>query len=127
LKTIRPDFAKLGGPVLTLAFDEAHTISGDRNGDRNGNAFFPLRRAIRQMRKLPIWSVFLSTTGKLNQSNPPPFMDPSGRMVSGELVNVTPFSALGFDALARKLRKSDSISLEHVTQREFRLSLGRPL
>ncbi|KAF8328923.1 uncharacterized protein EI90DRAFT_3155623 [Cantharellus anzutake] len=81
-------------PILTLAFDEAHTLAP-------------------------------SNTGKSDQFSPPPFLDPSSRIIQGELSSVKPFSALGFDRMAMKFR--EGMTLNDVTKLPYRLSLGRPL
>ena len=89
--------------VLFLAFDEAHTLSEpfhDKEFDSDWTPFASLRRALRSTRSFPVWSLFVSTTGKSDQFAP--CLDKSGRIIRGELHNVIPYSALGFDQLAEK-------------------------
>jgi hypothetical protein len=110
--------------IMVLAFDEAHTLfsSRDREG---GTPYTSLRRALRGMRKHPIWSIFLSTTGKSSQFAPPPHLDPSDRILWGLLLNAIPFTLLGFDQLAKKFQ--EDMTLADVTSPSFRYSLGRPM
>ncbi|KAF8514093.1 hypothetical protein BU17DRAFT_94784 [Hysterangium stoloniferum] len=130
LPKINPSFLpdKEHAPILCLAFDEAHTLSQaiyETDPSTEWTAFTSLRRALQNIRPFPIWSFFLSTTGQSDQFAPPPYRDASNRILRGELVNVKPFSALGFDHMARKFDKS--LTLKDVTELGFRLSLGRPL
>ncbi|KAF8523327.1 hypothetical protein BU17DRAFT_63897 [Hysterangium stoloniferum] len=131
LTEISPSFLPSKGhaPILFLAFDEGHTLSQpiyDTDSSTEWTPFTSLRRALRGIRPFPIWSFFLSTTGKSDQFAPPPYRDTSNRILRGELVNVKPFSALGFDHMAGKFDKSLT-TLKDVTELAFRLSLGRPL
>jgi hypothetical protein len=130
LKVIDPDFQESvdrTDPILTLAFDEAHTISTSSDGSTQWTTFNSLRLALRTIRELPVWSLFLSTTGKLIQFAPPPSLDMSARIIQGKLINPTPFSALGFDHLAVKCRSDGTTTLENVVKLPYKLSLGRPL
>jgi hypothetical protein len=126
---IDPDSVlKTSTPVLFLAFDEAHTLSEpfhDKESDSDWTAFASLKRSLRATRTFPIWSLFLSTTGKTDQFAPPPRLDMSGRIIRGELHNVTPYSALGFDQLATK--GHENMTLDNVVAILFRLAMGRPL
>jgi hypothetical protein len=131
LEKINPNIQKIvngAPPTLFLAFDEAHTIleTITTNGVQ-WSQFSALRRALRAIRLSPIWSLFLSTTGKLEQFAPAPVLDDSNRIVEGRLVVLTPFSALGFDLLAEVLLCHESYSLDHVSSLEYKLSLGRPM
>jgi hypothetical protein len=108
--------------LMVLAFDEAHTLFSH---GQEGQPFKSLRHALRGMRQHPIWSVFLSTTGKSSQFTPPPYLDPSERILWGLLVNAIPFTLLGFDQVAKKFQ--EGMTLAEVTEPSFRYSLGRPL
>jgi len=128
IEKIVPDpLLKSQAPILFLAFDEAHTLSEayyDKEIDTQWTAFTSLRRALRSTRSFPIWSLFLSTTGKSDQFAPP-HLDGSGRIIRGELHNVMPYSAVGFDQVAMK--GHENTTLEDVVDILFRLALGRPL
>jgi len=126
-KIVSDSVLKTRAPVLFLAFDEAHTLSQsfhDKESDSDWTPFASLRRGLRSTRSFPIWSLFLSTTGKSDQF-PPPRLDKSGRINRGELHNVIPYSALGFDQVATK--GHENMTLEDVVAIGFRLAMGRPL
>jgi hypothetical protein len=110
--------------IMVLAFDEAHTLFSSRDA-KGGTPYTSLRRALRGMREYPIWSVFLSTTGKSSQFAPPPHLDPSDRILWGLHLNAIPFTLLGFDQVAGKFQ--EDMTLANVTEPSFRYSLGRPL
>ena len=115
-------------PTLLLTFDEAHAIA--KMNTTNGiqwSQFSALRRALRAIRLFPVWSLFLSTTGKLEQFAPAPVLDDSNRIVEGRPIILTPFSALGFDLLAEVLSSQESYALSYVSSLTYKLSLGRPL
>lgn len=113
---------------MFLAFDEAHVIADTKttNGIQRSQ-FSALRRALRAIRLFPIWSLFLSTTGKLEQFAPAPILDDSNRIVEGRLNTLTPYSAVGFDLLAKVLSYDKSYPLSDISSLEYKLSLGRPL
>jgi hypothetical protein len=115
-------------PKIILAFDEAQTISEMiRTNGAQWSKLSALRHALRALRVFPIWSVFLSTTGKLPQFTPAPAKERSDRLVKGLLFVLTPFTALGFDLLAKKVSFDGKHTLEDVASLEYRLSYGRPL
>jgi hypothetical protein len=99
----------------------------DVGTDHKWSKFTSFRRAFRALRSYPIWSIFLSTTGKFDQFASAPFSDMSSRIVMGVLVSAMPFSALGFDHLAEMFRGDGSMTLETVTTLQYRVSQGRPL
>lgn len=124
INDITPDLP----PTLFLTVDEAHTIS--ETITTNGvqwSQFSALQRALRAIRLFPVWSLFLSTTGKLEQFAPAPIMDKSNRIAGGRLTILTPFSALGFDLLAEVISCDESYSLDYVSSLKYKISLGRPL
>ena len=132
LEVIYPDYNRPGFAedllLLVLAFDEAHPTLESIFDDKTGvewNKFILFRHAFQAICAMPIWSFFLSTTGKFDQFAAPPYLHKSGRFVLGLLTNVIPFTALGFDQLAEKFL--EGMTLEDVTALKYRLSLGRPL
>jgi len=122
------DVPKENNPALILSFDEAHTLTRIENDNVDGvwSIFSELRRALRVIHSYPCFSVFLSTTGKVQQFTPQTRNDISGRLQEGKLSLIPPFCELGFDQLAEKAR-SDETTLEHVSSRDFIARLGRPL
>jgi hypothetical protein len=114
-------------PALIISFDEAHSlaIDGDPTTDGPWSIFTQLRRALREIHKYPCFSIFLSTTGKIDQFMPAAKDDPSNRIQEG-LGLIPPFCELGFDQLAEKATGGVT-TLTKVSSEEFMASLGRPL
>ncbi|KZV72595.1 hypothetical protein PENSPDRAFT_649536, partial [Peniophora sp. CONT] len=107
---------------LVLAFDEAHTLS-DEGLTGLSSVIQHLRRSLRAIGK-HVFSVFLSTTGKIAQFTAPPDADPSNRVSSRTLSLVPPFTALGWGHLAKVL------PLEPTFEQigfDYQVWLGRPL
>jgi len=120
------------GPDIVLAFDEAHVLS-KKSGNIDTSAFLGLRQALRKMQKVNIFTVFLSTTGKIRDFVTPPKDDPSGRL-SGEgsseptLVLLSPFTELGFDQMARQVNNANEGSdIEEIAKPRSMAMFGRPL
>jgi hypothetical protein len=115
-------------PALIISFDEAHPLATIEKDVIDGvwSRFSELRRALRIIHSHPCFSVFLSTTGKINQFMPPPMNDSSDRMQRGLLGLMSPFCELGFDQLAEKAI-SGQTTLDEVSSLKFMTSLSRPL
>jgi len=124
-----PSPSKVGEPVIILAFDEAHALTDQKFNDlsQNWSAFSQLRRSLRALNEHRLFSVFLSTTGKITQFTSPKRDDESTRVQRGEFILIIPFSDLGFDQLARKIAIDGSCSLEEVASDAHMVTLGRPL
>ncbi|KIY53565.1 hypothetical protein FISHEDRAFT_33100, partial [Fistulina hepatica ATCC 64428] len=96
-------------PRVILAFDEAHTLtrnveeSENLDGHGSFSPFSNLRGSLRFLRGSPIFSVFLSTTGKITQFSGPKHLDPSVRVQTGKYSLVPAFTTLGWDQFARPL------------------------
>ncbi|KAH9021392.1 hypothetical protein EDB85DRAFT_2152432 [Lactarius pseudohatsudake] len=87
--------------------------------------FVELRRALRVLSDVSLFTFFLSTIGKISQFSPP-----CGReaMNDGELKTPTPFIYLGFDQLMRNRKVFDKYkTLDDVTSLECIAHMGRPL
>lgn len=86
-------------PLVILAFDEAHTLT-DREGVREGawSNFSELRRVLDVLHRLQLFSLFLSTTGRISQftSSKDGDGDVSGRIMGSHLDPTQPFIDLGF-------------------------------
>ena len=115
-------------PVIILSFDEAHTLTVPERDTVDGpwSKFSELRRALRIIHLYPCFSVFLSTTGKVQQFTPNALHDMSTRLQEGRLHLIPPFCELGFDQLAEKAI-SGVTTIEHVSSLGFMAKLGRPL
>lgn len=114
-------------PLIILAFDEAHTlIDREEAPSATWSNFSNLRHVLRALYRLPLFSLFLSTTGKISLFTSPG-EDSSQRIVFGNLILIQPFSDLGFDTLAKKVSLDGSWDLETVTADAHIVYLGRPL
>jgi len=112
-------------PLVVLAFDEVHTLTKPED-DNSWSRFGEIRRAIRGLRGLSLFTLFLSTSGTLFTIIPAPERDISGRMlIKGEVM--LPFCELGFDVFAKPLDFSETIKLSQITSEEHLASYGRPL
>ena len=128
------EFGKVGSgpedriPLVILAFDEAHTLT-DREGDREmaWSNFSELRHVLRALHRFPLFSLFLSTTGKISQFASAKDEDVSRRVIRGQLALIQPFTDLGFDTLAKPVSLEDDWELENVTTDSHIAHLGRPL
>ena len=122
-----------GDPFLVLSFDEVHAIATDPMTAIDDNWGWPkfseLRRAIREVVSLPIFAIFLSTTGKIHHFLPARPNDSSspGCIQRGTLSSIRPFHEVGFDQLAEKVAGDGSWTLDMVTETKFIAKLGRPL
>jgi hypothetical protein len=110
-------------PALIISFDEAHPLAKIEEGP--WSRFSELRRVLQLIHSYPCFSVFLSTTGKVNQFMPQVKKDVSNRYQTGLLKLVPPFCELGFEQLASKARRG--MTLDTVASMEFMATLSRPL
>jgi hypothetical protein len=117
-----------GFPVVFLEFDEAHPLAAACIPDTKHTHFSELRRALRMLHEAPVFSLFLSTTGEISQFNPHRSVDPSARVMEGDLRLIPPYSDLGFDqAMAGHEVGNGEKTIDEVTGWEFMSRLGRPL
>lgn len=73
-----------------------------------------------------LFTIFLSTTGKINQFNLPREDDDSARLQRGELRMIPPFCALGWDHGAACFPTVPT-QLSYVASLAYKARLGRPL
>ncbi len=116
------------GPAeVFIVFDEAHLLTVPfKNG--GGSNFVELRWALQTFRTAPLFTFFLSTTGKVSQFTLPRGYDRSNRMNDGELRIPHPFIYLGFDQLmvCRKILDKYK-TLDAITSLDCIAHMGRPL
>ncbi|OCH85213.1 hypothetical protein OBBRIDRAFT_860305, partial [Obba rivulosa] len=120
-----------GRPIVVIALDEAE-IMGKYHWAEDGSywsSFASFRRVFRMLRKLPFYSIFLSTTGHISQFSPPLAAEHSGRLSGGHLFTIPPYCAFGFDNLIRddKFVADGTWTLGKVTAPSYWVKLGRPL
>lgn len=114
---------------IFVAFDEAHTLS-ERRDNLGESHFIILRRVFSSHSADPLFSFFLSTTGKVTQFIQPRGRDPSDRINDDNLSTPRPYILLGFDQLMEGYKlfsSSKPPTLQHVTSIEFAVRMGRPL
>jgi hypothetical protein len=114
-------------PLIILAFDEAHTLTDrEETPSSTWSNFSNLTHVLHALYRFPLFSIFLSTTGKTL-----PFASPendnSGRVHFRKLGLIQPFTDLGFDMLANKVVLDGTWDLERVTRDFHIVYLGRPL
>jgi hypothetical protein len=106
-----------------LAFDEAHELSGR---DEAQTRFSVVQSCLRILVKLAIFTIFLSTTGKVRGFIPPPAEAVSNRLQRGELKLHPPFTELGFDQMVDP-KLDSSATIDKVSKIEYMVQFGRPL
>ncbi len=116
--------------IVVLALDEAHTMTKllpGADGSPPWSAFSELRRALRALHDHGIFSLFLSTTGKVSQFSWAKEDDPSTRVRTGELDLIMPFTDLGFDQFADKSKMGAEFTVEAAASIDHIVTFGRPL
>jgi hypothetical protein len=116
------DSMKTYAPAVIISFDEAHALAKVESGQ--WSRFYEFRRALRFIHSYPCFSVFLATTGKVNQFMPEP--GDSNRVSKTLLKLIPPFCELGYDQLAEKAVSGET-TLKEVASLRFMASLSRPL
>ena len=111
-----------------ITFDEAHPLTVPFTKTSAESDFSQLRRALNLLRKLPLFTFFLSTAGTISQFIPSRSYDASERMIKGTLSTPTPFIHLGFDQLMGSRKVLEVFThLDHVTSLECIAHMGRPM
>jgi hypothetical protein len=113
-------------PLVVLAFDEADVFVDNPPRQEYWNIFSELRRVLRQVQNLPIFSLFLSTAGRFDQFSPEIRTDPSARAREPNNRPLDPISEIGFDVIAYPALK-DTIKINRVVETDWISHLGRPL
>ena len=126
IKRLHPSNKPKDQPILSLAFDEAHTLTG-QSASHPLSPFYLLRRVLRSCRELSLFAIFLSTTGEITQFVPPKEQDPSTRMQEGLLLSIPPFCTLGWDQCRAEPPCEDKMDLPYVSSLAYKARLGRPL
>jgi hypothetical protein len=109
-------------PLVVFAFDEAHTLT-DNPPNKEWSLFLELRRVLRRIHKLPIFSLFLSTAGRFNLFFP---ADPSNWVGDLSLRPLDPIPEICFDDVAYPALE-DTVTLDQVVHIDWISHLGRPL
>jgi hypothetical protein len=113
-------------PLVVLAFDEADTLTDNPPNQTDWNLFSELRRVLRQIKDLQIFSLFLSTAGRFNKFSLDIHSDPSIRAREPDNRPLDPFSEISFDDIAYSALK-DTVTIDKVVEIDWISHLGRPL
>lgn len=111
-------------PLLVFSLDESHDLTTPQNG--SWSFFSCLRRALRQTKGQPIFSLFLSTVGKYQDFFPETPFEKSNRIKTDALHSLPAITEVGFDMLAEPISENEK-KLKDVTSIEYMAHLGRPL
>jgi hypothetical protein len=115
---------------VVLAIDEAHVLNDPPFVVGESPAptrFSQFRHALRALRRLPIFSVFLSTAGKIQDFIPPRKNDPSNRIDGRRLHVPSPFTELGFDQMLGDFGDISNYVVDDFSRVGFMVKFGRPL
>ena len=122
--------SKVGNPVIVLAYDQAHTLINIMNMDDSlqpWSAFAQLSRALRSLNEYSLFSLCLSTTGKMTQFSSANGEDSSTCVQIGKLYLILPFTDLGSDPLAAKIPVDGSPTPNDVDITDHIVTLCCPL
>jgi len=122
---IRSEVESTKWPLVVLAFDEAHNLTGFPT-DGRWTVYSELRRSLCWLVQLPIFTLFLSTAGKFRLFSPDRLNDYSGRVKLGYQRVLPPITETGFDQFALTAIENQT-TLDQVVQDEWICSFGRPL
>ncbi|KAI0295063.1 hypothetical protein B0F90DRAFT_1940148 [Multifurca ochricompacta] len=112
-------------PLVILAFDESHVL-GDTPPGKGWTLFAELRRTLRELVELPVFSLFLSTAGKFHVFSPEIGKDPSNRVANMNLSVLHPIAEISFDDLMTP-PEEDSVTVDEMVDDRWITHLGRPL
>ena len=113
--------------TILLSFDEAHTLMKPLKNTPSWSPHFSVRSALRDLRHQPIFSVFVSTTGRFHKFVPAAADDPSQRIQTVQLRHHTPICGLGYDLMAIRFVVEGERSLDEYATDESMSRFGRPL
>lgn len=118
-------------PILFLYFDEAQVLANNTFGASECSVLIELRRALHDIRRYPLLSIFLSTSGVISQVIPSPApsrtRDPSTRIQLNVFRSIPPWTTLGFDQMIRDHKFTGQTRLSSVVNFKISSRFGRPL
>ncbi|KAG6856553.1 hypothetical protein H0H87_003235 [Tephrocybe sp. NHM501043] len=112
-------------PAVFLAFDECHTLAATELCTGR-SLYTELLSVLSKLREGSLFTLLLSTTGKISDYTPPPTYDLSGRIVARTYHVIPPFTDLGFDQMVDS-KVNDNLTIHDVSQIRFWAKLGRPM
>ena len=99
-------------PLVILAFDEAHELTGCMDYYGRWTLLSELRRVLRELNEKPIFSLFLSTAPSKFQPN--------------DIKDLPPITHTSFNALAYSTEEGVT-TIDEVADEKWMSHLGRPL
>jgi hypothetical protein len=97
-------------------------------GDAGESPFVVLRRVLSSISLYPLYSIFLSTTGDIEQFILPREKDHSSRISSGMVSTPSPYIYLGFDQLMQERKVFTKWkTIDDVVSLDCAAHMGRPL
>ncbi|KAK2460395.1 hypothetical protein APHAL10511_007560 [Amanita phalloides] len=111
-------------PLIIISFDESHMLTAGV-GEGKQTLFYELRCILRRLNKLPIFALFLSTSGYFHQFSQIS-SDPSNRISSLQYPILYPISETSFDDIAFRPTEGH-LSLSDVVTMNWISHIGRPL
>jgi len=116
-------------PLIVFAFDEAHNlIDIPSKFGLVCNLFYELNLVLQQIHKHPIFSLFVSTAGRVSllPASPPYLSDLSNRVRDPYHYSFDPISEVSFDGVAYPALENHA-TLGRVVEIDWIAHLGRPL
>jgi hypothetical protein len=113
---------------IYIALNKAHPLTMPFSECSAESNYSQLCQALNHLHELPLFTFFLSTTGKISEFTPSCGFDVSERLNHRDLNTPTPFIHLGFDQLmgsCKILKKYKT--LNNVTTLECITHMGRPM
>ncbi|KAI9454622.1 hypothetical protein F5148DRAFT_424620 [Russula earlei] len=113
-------------PLIVLAFDEAHLLTDQPDRQKDWSLFTELHQILREIKDLPIFSVFISTAGRFHKFSPEVRFDLSARAREPTNRPLNPISEISFDDIAHPAIM-DTRTIHDVVTTDWISHLGRPL
>ncbi|OSC98159.1 hypothetical protein PYCCODRAFT_1439492 [Trametes coccinea BRFM310] len=115
------------GTDLILCFDEAQLFTRCDSIDAEVTLLPDVQRALRLIRALPIFALFLSTVITVENVSPPPQISSSERLLRPHDVPFRPIVWTPIDVLAARITNDKVWTLTEVASTHHIAHLGRPL
>ncbi|KAI0308934.1 hypothetical protein OF83DRAFT_138866 [Amylostereum chailletii] len=117
--------------LAVISIDEAHELTNRVGGSGKGDTrtlLSQLRYPLPIIKKLPFFTVFLSTSGEVHLFSPDPAYNPSDRIRRNKFNQFDPITETGFDEFADKVDvHSGKWTLSRVASTHHIAHLGRSL
>jgi hypothetical protein len=113
-------------PLVIFSFDEADILTDDLPDEQGWNLFSDLRRVLRKINRLQIFSLFLSTAGRFHKFSPDVHHEISTRDKHPNNRPLDPIVEVSFDDIAYSA-PMDTVKIDRVVGIDWMSHLGRPL